>query len=152
MKVMGSMERTKKFLSRMSGTFQFDKDNPHYVEIFHYILRGLTNEQLDAAGKRLLAGATSSNGFLPKLTPADVRRHAEAAIPTKYDGLHSRKWVWGKDEKMRQLAWHPDMRTPEGDQYPQLTPEEIERAYPKLDPLGKQAAIAEVKRILGVRS
>lgn len=143
---MPNFERTQNFLDRMRATFHFETTT-QVTENFHLVIKGLTDAQLEAAEMRLLKGAQSSKGFRPWLLPGDVVVQAEAAVPTEKKGLNPYKWKFGKDEEGRPLAWHQDMHTPEGEQYPQLTSEEIERAHPKLEPGGKPGAMASAKRI-----
>lgn len=130
----------------MRATYRFE-DSPFVTDNFHLVVKGLTDEALEAAAEKLIRGAKTSNNFAPRLAPGDVADQAEALIPSEHKGLNPAKWIWGKDEQMRQLAWHPDQRTPDGKIYPPLTAEQIKRAHPKMEPAGRDGSLAIMREL-----
>ncbi len=106
---------------KLKPIFHID-DSPESIDAWHIVIQNLTDDAFHRAKTRLINEKESSGGYRPSITPADLKKYAEAGAE-RTGWLDPKKYVWGKDERGREISWHPDIPG-----RIMLTPEEIARA------------------------
>ena len=105
-KMKGDRVRTGKLLEKLKPIFRIE-DSDDSIDAWHIVIRYLTDDSFHIAKTRLINEKESSGGYKPSITPADLKKYAEAGAE-RTGWLDPKKYVWGKDEKDREICGHPD--------------------------------------------